>query len=152
MRLQSALPALLLVCPLAGCLDTDPPIPDRRILSGSDWIPGRSRTSLVTEGQPIEVHNAGPGLLVIGEGPGAISLAPGAVHRTNGEDLELHNPGEEEARVHMAHWDEGMPREKGVPVVVRRGDRVQTVYTRHRDAMPLPLATQPKLETVVEPR
>ncbi len=41
---------------VAAC-QSDPLLPDGRVLTGSDWIPGRSKTSFITGGEPVVIEN-----------------------------------------------------------------------------------------------
>ncbi|MCP3916259.1 MAG: hypothetical protein GY711_11950 [bacterium] len=123
MYLRRVLVLLVLCLSLApACRMGKPPLPDGRVLSGSDWIPGRSKTALVTGGKPVVIENLGDQELRIGSGADAIVLAPGASHVTDGADIEVHNPSGQRMPVRFLAPDDVTPDGSAEPLDVQMLD------------------------------
>lgn len=138
-RFLTALSVLLIV---GACRSDPPPLPDRRFLTGSDWITGGSRSSFVTGGEPVVIENLGQHELRIGSGPNAVLLAPGATHETDGSQTEIYNPAEDRARV-LFHVPDTAGSPVGIEVLVKHGSETHRLRATHRgEATRVPVETQ----------
>ena len=126
---RQALALIGLLC--VSCLNTEPDLPDRRLLTGSTWIPGRSRTSLSSGGQPLEIHNTGEGTLLLEHDGQLIQLEPGDIHSTLGSDVLLRNDLQGEGQVRLIHPG-GLPGQSPAAIQLLRNGEVQRVQAVQR--------------------
>lgn len=138
-RFLTLLSVLLFV---TACTSDPPPLPDRRYLTGSDWISGGSKSSFVTGGEPIVIENLGQHELRIGSGPDAVFLAPGASHETDGSQTEIYNPAEDRARV-LFHVPDTAEPSVDIEVLVKNGSQTHRIRATHRaEARRIPVGTK----------
>ena len=138
-RLLTAISVLLFA---TACRSDPPPLPDRRFLTGSDWITGGSKSSFVTGGEPVVIENLGQHELRIGSGPDAVLLAPGATHETDGTETEIFNPAEGRARV-LFYVPDTAGSSAGVEVLVKHGSEARRIRATHRGgATRVPVGTK----------
>ena len=138
-RILTALSVLLFV---TACQSDPPPLPDRRYLTGSDWITGGSKSSYVTGGEAVVIENLGEHDLRIGSGPDARILAPGATYRTDGTETQIFNPAQNETRVKF-HAPDAAQSSIGVEVLVQDGSEARRIQATHRgQAARVPVGTK----------
>lgn len=142
MQSRTLLAALILLLFVNACRSDPPPLPDRRYLTGSDWISGGSRTSYVTGGEAVVIENLGEYDLRIGSGPDAQLLAPGETYQTDGTETEIFNPAEGGTRV-LFHAPDTVGSPASVEVLVKHGSEARRIHATHKGgAVRVPVGTQ----------